>query len=63
MTYSKETMERMEASIANAGNALLGVGVAAEEAAEIVGNFCDHYAQCCREHGTHANPHRGCILR
>lgn len=24
---------------------------------------CDHAAWCCAEHGHHAAPHRGCILR
>lgn len=23
----------------------------------------DHAVVCCREHGTHAMPHNGCILR
>lgn len=23
----------------------------------------DHAERCCREHGTHSNPHKGCILR
>jgi len=23
----------------------------------------DHENRCCREHGIHVNPHRGCILR
>ena len=23
----------------------------------------DHDTRCCREHGTHVTPHRGCILR
>ncbi|WP_336633612.1 MULTISPECIES: hypothetical protein [unclassified Microbacterium] len=23
----------------------------------------DHAQRCCRDHGTHAMPHRGCILR
>lgn len=23
----------------------------------------DHFDRCCREHGTHSMPHRGCILR
>lgn len=28
-----------------------------------VGEQHSHDIQCCREHGTHSNPHRGCILR
>lgn len=23
----------------------------------------DHAVRCCREHGTHSMPHKGCILR
>lgn len=23
----------------------------------------DHHERCCRAHGTHVTPHRGCILR
>lgn len=23
----------------------------------------DHDERCCREHGTHSMPHKGCILR
>lgn len=39
MTYSDETMRRMEASIENAGNALLGVGATAEHVAEVMSNL------------------------
>lgn len=24
---------------------------------------CEHDVRCCRQHGTHVSPHRGCILR
>lgn len=24
---------------------------------------CNHESRCCREHGIHVDPHRGCILR
>lgn len=24
---------------------------------------CDHYYRCCDEHGVHASPHVGCLLR
>lgn len=25
--------------------------------------YCNHDRRCCRYHGTHTDPHRGCILR
>ena len=32
-------------------------------AAETGSTDHDHADRCCREHGTHSTPHRGCILR
>lgn len=47
VTYSDETMKRMEASIANAGNALLGVGTAAEDAVEAMSGLQEFADSCC----------------
>jgi hypothetical protein len=47
MAYSDETMKRMEASIANAGNALLGVGAAAEDAVEAMSGLQEFADSCC----------------
>jgi hypothetical protein len=57
MAYSDETMKRMEASIANAGTALLGVGAAADEVAEVMSRLPqekhtdEHCAVACKATG------------
>lgn len=30
---------------------------------ELFGDPCNHEKKCCRYHGTHTMPHKGCILR
>lgn len=47
MTYSVDTMRRMEASLARASNALLGVGVAAQDAAEAMSDLPNIGDTCC----------------
>lgn len=46
---------------------LTAPAVAKALAAEVVRQVCaadiDHENRCCRIHGTHVSPHRGCILR
>lgn len=62
--YLREVVKKIDEGYARVGgsNVTATIRKLISDAADAI-EAHDHHARCCPEHGTHAMPHRGCILR